>query len=128
GPFGFAPTFTSRYRTGAFRAMDIATTVLRRRQVGLAHVDLYSGAACRWAGLATRLPDLRGVRMIGTLHGGGLPGFAARHPARVARVLGRLRAVVAPSPWLARELAALRGDIVVIPNGLDLAACLAFAP
>lgn len=127
GTFGLAPTFTSRYRTGAFRAMDIAATLLRRRGFGVAHVDLYSGAAFRWAELATRLLAARGVPTVGTLHGGGLPALAQESPARVARVLGRLQRVVAPSPWLARELATLRSDIVVIPNGLDLGACLGFA-
>lgn len=123
---GFVPQFTSRYRSGVFRAVDIASTVLRRRDLAAAHVDLYSGAAFRWAELATRLLAARGVAMVGTLHGGGLSAFAKVEPIRVARVLARLQGVVAPSPWLARELGGLRAGIEVIPNGLDLEQCLEY--
>ena len=87
-----------------------------------AHVDCFSGRAFLWAEAVTRLLHLQNVPYVLTTHGGGLREMAARHPRRVRRVLVGASAVTAPSRFLAKELAHLRGDIVVVPNGIEIAA------
>ncbi len=83
-------------------------------------VDVYSGQAFLWAEAAARTAKARGRRLVLALHGGGLPEFATRHGARVARLLGLADAVVAPSGYLRDALARWRGGIEVIPNAIEL--------
>ena len=46
--------------------------------------------------------------------------MARRRPRRLVRLLARANQVVAPSPFLARELGALRAGIQIIPNPLPV--------
>src|SRR5207249_3285499 len=52
--------------------------------------------------------------------GGAMPEFAARHPGWNRRVLSRARALVAPSKFLAREMAPHGFDCRVIPNVIEI--------
>jgi glycosyltransferase involved in cell wall biosynthesis len=88
------------------------------------HVDaivlsVFSGRGFLIAEVASTLTRWRRRPLVLWLHGGALPGFAARHPQRVARLLRRGAAVVCPSPYLAQEL---HHDTPtrVIPNVLRL--------
>ena len=49
-----------------------------------------------------------------------MPDLVAASPDRLRRTLGRAKAVVTPSGWLAEAVEALRLDVRVIPNVLDL--------
>lgn len=120
---GWTTRLASRRAGRLGRAADIVATVRReRRAVDVAAIDLFSGAAFRWAEWASALLHDAGTPVIVTLHGGDLPRFAAAQPERVRRLLGRARAVTAPSGYLAEALAPFRDDIEIIPNPLDLAA------
>jgi glycosyltransferase involved in cell wall biosynthesis len=116
---GWATALTSRRRARLPRLLDLIATVCTTRAT-VAHIDVYSGAAFRTAEVAARLLTLRGIAYAATLHGGHLPVWRERHRSRLRRVLRGAAAVVAPSPWLARELADDRADIEVIPNGIVL--------
>lgn len=119
---GYDVRWTSRFPAPAARVMDMLASTWRwRHQYDVAQVDVFSGRAFRWAEWVTRLLARLGKPMVLTLHGGALPEFAARHPARVRRVLGRAASVTSPSPFLERALAGLGHPITVLPNPLDLA-------
>jgi glycosyltransferase involved in cell wall biosynthesis len=103
------------------RLADMVGTALGARGAyGTAVVDVYSGQAFLWAEAAARAARTRRRRLVLALHGGGLPEFAARHGARVARLLEMADAVVAPSGYLREAMARCREDIEVIPNAIDL--------
>jgi glycosyltransferase involved in cell wall biosynthesis len=103
------------------RALETITTVLRvRRALDVAVIAVFSGPGFVMAEMTTALTASAGLPVVLVLHGGNLPAFAARHPRRVRRLLHRARVVVAPSPFLARELGHLRRDITVVPNALPL--------
>jgi glycosyltransferase involved in cell wall biosynthesis len=102
------------------RAIDTAATLLRAPALDVVMISVFSGPGFAMAEMTTALAAIRGVPVVLVLHGGNLPSFAARHPRRVGRLLVRAHVVVAPSPFLARELGWLRGDIIVVPNALPL--------
>ncbi|MBA3465640.1 MAG: glycosyltransferase family 4 protein [Deltaproteobacteria bacterium] len=105
------------------RLVDMLATALRRRaDYDVAHVDVFSGAAFVWAELVCF--ELRRLRKpyVLTLHGGNLPGFAARWPTRVRHLLASAAVVTAPSRYLGEQMAAYRRDLVVLPNAIDLRA------
>jgi glycosyltransferase involved in cell wall biosynthesis len=120
---GWQVLTTSHRRTRAARVGDILATIWRcRQQFQVAHIDVYSGLAFVWAEGASILLGRLGIPHIVSLHGGDLPAFAARHPWRVTRLLGRATAVTAPSRYLAEKLQPLAStEIRVIPNPLQLA-------
>ncbi|MGQ9918987.1 MAG: glycosyltransferase family 4 protein [Bryobacteraceae bacterium] len=91
-----------------------------RGTYGVALIDVYSGQAFLWAEAAARAARARGKRVVLALHGGRLPEFAARHGARVERLLAAADAVVAPSGYLRDALARWRAGIVVLPNAIEL--------
>jgi len=105
------------------RAASVAADLMRwRGSVDVVVVNVYSGRAFAQAELATTVARRLGKSVVLHLHGGGLPAFTARHPARVDTVLSRADAIVAPSPYLA-DLARSRGvDAAVIPNVVAVAA------
>jgi len=104
------------------RTLDTTATMLRvGRELDVAVIAVFSGPGFAMAELATALATSRGVPVVLVLHGGNLAPFSARHPRRVGRLLARARAVVAPSPFLARGLGRFRRDITVVPNALPLA-------
>ena len=103
------------------RALDMATTVHRhRREVDLLIVHLYSGRAFVVEDLVSRIGRRHQLPMVGVVSGGGFPDFQLRHPRWVPAVLERFRALVAPSPHLARWADAFGVSTQVIPNPLDV--------
>jgi glycosyltransferase involved in cell wall biosynthesis len=118
------PVRTTSARAGrAARLTDMVATVWsRRREFEVAQVDVFSGPAFVWAEVVCRSLAWAGKPYILTLHGGGLPAFAARWPSRVRRLLGSAHAVTTPSDYLRAELAGYRGDLRVLPNAIDLEA------
>lgn len=111
---------SSRIMLQPVRLADMMLTALGARgRYRVAIVDVYSGRAFLWAEAATLAARTAGRRIVLALHGGGLPEFAARHPSRVARLLGAADAVVAPSAYLRNALLAFRPDIRLVPNAID---------
>ena len=96
------------------------TAWTHRGRYRAAHVDVFSGSAFVWAELACGLLVRTGCPFLLTLHGGSLPHFARRWPRRVSRLLMSADAVTSPSPYLCEELRRYRGDILLVPNALDL--------
>lgn len=113
---------TVSHRTGRLaRVLDIVVSTWRwREQYAVAEVDVFSGAAFRWAEAACRV--LRAARRpyVLALHGGNLPPFARTRGDRVRRLLGGAAAVTAPSRYLFEEMRTYRPDLVHLPNGLAL--------
>ena len=104
------------------RLADMVLTITaRRRDYGVALVDVFSGPSFVWAEAACLALAAMRKPIVLTMHGGNLPTFARRHPHRVQRLLGMARAVTAPSAFLADALAPYRTGIQVLPNGIDLA-------
>jgi glycosyltransferase involved in cell wall biosynthesis len=103
------------------RALDTAAMLARiGPTLDVAIVAVYSGRGFAMAEMSCALAAACQLPVVLVLHGGNLPAFAARHPRRVGRLLRGARAVVAPSPFLARELRPFRHDIAVIRNALPL--------
>jgi glycosyltransferase involved in cell wall biosynthesis len=100
----------------------LATAWRRRRQYSVAQIDVFSGPAFIWAELVCRLLRALGKPYVLSLHGGGLPAFAQKWPARVLRLLGSANAVTTPSRYLQAEMERYRRGIIVLRNGLDLSA------
>ena len=118
---GFSPQLTSRRRFRIARVLDMLATVwMARDTYDVAVVDVYSGAAFRWAEWVTRLMRITRKPFVLTLHGGNLPNFARMQPRRTARLLSRATIVTAPSRYLVDAMKAARSDVRVIPNPLDL--------
>ncbi len=112
------------HRTGRLaRLLDIASTAWRRRSgYAVAQVDVFSGRAFLWAEVAAWAVRQAGRPFVLTLRGGDLPGFAARWPGRVRRLLTSAAAVTTPSRYLREKLRPYRDDLLLLPNPLDLGA------
>jgi len=118
---GWSTRLTSRSRSRAARVADMLWTAWRRAdEYDVAHVDVFSGQAFRWAELVARAFRALGKPWIATLRGGGLPEFAARHPRRVRALLEGAFAVTAPSAYLQRAMRPHRADIEVLPNAIEM--------
>lgn len=118
---GYSVVTTSERLGRIERLSDMLSSCWRfRHNYDLAHVDVYSGPAFFWAESACWL--LRRLRKpyILTLHGGKLPGFSAEWPRRVRRLLKSAAMVTAPSRYLQQQLRSFDGDIVLLPNALDI--------
>jgi len=103
------------------RLADIAKCLyLNRRRFDIAQVDVYSGAGFLWAEFACFILRGLGKPYILTLHGGNLPNFAARHPARVRRLLQSADAVTVPSRYLFEMFSSFRRELEVIANSIDV--------
>jgi glycosyltransferase involved in cell wall biosynthesis len=119
---GFDVDLTSKVRSRTRRVIDLLfTTWARRRKYDVAHVDVYSGAAFRWAEWVVALIRSNRKPYVLTLRGGNLPAFARKHPRRVARLLTGAAAVTAPSAYLANAMRSF-SDVRVIPNPIALEA------
>ena len=100
----------------------VSTAIAARRRYRVAQVDVFSGAAFLWAEAACSALRVARRPFVLSLHGGNLPAFAGRYPDRVGRLLRSAQAVTAPSPYLRDSLRPFRGDIILLPNALDLSA------
>jgi len=103
------------------RLADMLWTVWhRRRDYEVAAVDVFSGPSFAWTEAVAWLLKQLDKPFVLMLHGGGLPEFAHRHPARVKRVLGWADAVTSPSRFLSEGLMGFNSGIEVIPNAIEL--------
>lgn len=116
------PTLTaSSYRNRFLRILDMTGTVWKRREAyDVAQLDVFSGPAFWWAQACSEALLACGKPFVVSLHGGALPHYADRHPARVTRLLRNAAAVTAPSAYLARRFRCVRADIEELPNPIDL--------
>ena len=113
-------TISRRRRTRA-RLFDVVITVRRtRHRYAVAHVDVYSGLAFLWAEVACWTLRKAGKPYVLTLHGGNLPGFSRRWPARVRHLLASATAVTTPSRYLQEQMRPYRDDLRLLPNPLDV--------
>lgn len=120
-PMGFPIRTTSGVMNKALRLFDMLRSILLwRRDFQLVVTEIFSGPAFLWAEATTYLLGWLGKPVVLWLHGGNLPAFARANPGRVRRLLSAGARVVAPSGYLRHHLGEYRGDIEVLPNGLDL--------
>jgi glycosyltransferase involved in cell wall biosynthesis len=119
---GWRVRTTSSSPNRYMRVVDMLATVWRERgRFDVAQVDIFSGPAFTWAELVTLSLRRLGVPMVLTLHGGSLPAFSRRWPARVRRVLARADVVTVPSRYLQEQMRAHRADLRLLPNPIDVA-------
>jgi glycosyltransferase involved in cell wall biosynthesis len=117
---GWPVTSTSEQMPRLLRLLDMQRTIWWGGPYAVAQVDVYSGAAFRWAEAACWSLRRLGTPYALTLHGGRLPELAERRPRRVRRLLGSARAVTTPSRFLQRTMEPYREDLRLLPNPLDL--------
>jgi glycosyltransferase involved in cell wall biosynthesis len=125
---GWRVSAVSHLRGRLTRAADMVTSAWRwRDRYEVAEVDVFSGAAFRWAEAVCAV--LRAARKpyVLTLHGGNLPAFARTQAPRVRRLLAGAAAVTAPSHYLFEGMRAYREDLLQLPNALDVGS-FAFRP
>lgn len=122
---GFVVRTTSGRIGRIARAIDTARSVHGwSGEVDVVVVMVFSGPAFAITSLACRTAGTARLPVVLWLHGGNLPDFARRHPRWVGAVLGRARAIVAPSAYLARAVrtdtdSAAGRAVTIIPNLLD---------
>jgi len=120
---GWTVLTTSSIPNGLCKAIDMTGTAwVKRRVYSAASVSVYSGRAFRWAEAVCWMLRRAGRPYLLTLHGGGLPGFADRNPARVRRLLESGKVVIAPSEYLRRRMRSYCSEIELLPNAIDLSA------
>lgn len=120
-PLGWPVMTTSNQPQKVARLLDmLRTTWNLRNQYAVAQVDVYSGAAFVWAEAVCWMLRRAGKPYVLTLHGGNLPAFSRRWPARVQHLLRSANEVTAPSRYLGEQLREFRSDIRIQPNPLDI--------
>jgi glycosyltransferase involved in cell wall biosynthesis len=120
---GYAVRTASGQRARVCRLLDMVATVLRYRAgYRVAQVDVYSGAAFLYAEAVAGLLRLLRKPYVLTLHGGNLPTFGRRWPERVRQLLQAATVVTTPSLYLLERLRHYRGDILLLPNAVDVRA------
>ncbi len=119
---GWQVHVTAERQTGPRKLVEMLSTILALRdRYAVASVDVYSGRAFLWALVTTGALRSLGKPVVLVLHGGGLPAMAKRRGALLRLLLGQADVVVAPSGYLASQLAPFRDGIRIIPNAVDLA-------
>jgi glycosyltransferase involved in cell wall biosynthesis len=118
---GFTVISVSHHPNRYARLADIIWTVWSQRsRIDIQVLQVYSGPSFLVSDIASWLGKALGQKLVFVLHGGNLPNFTRRYPAWASRVLRRADRLVAPSQFLARELAWLGQPVQVISNHIDL--------
>lgn len=118
---GWPVLTVSSKRNRVARLLDMVWSAWSwRRRFEAAQVDVFSGPAFFWAEAVCQILRLARRPYILTLHGGRLGEFADANPGRVSRLLRSAGAVTAPSPFLRKRLSRFRGDMLLLPNALEL--------
>lgn len=118
---GYPVVLTSEYRQRLIRLLDIVATLVRHaRRTDVQILQVYGGLSFIGEDIASWLGLLFGQKVIMHLHGGALPAFMAKYPRWSRKVFGRAAAIVAPSPFLEKELKSHGFRTRVIPNAVDL--------
>ncbi len=121
---GWNVATTSGVRNRFGRMLDMLRTAwVRRRHYQIAVIDVFSGLSFAWTLCTAILVKALGKKMALVLHGGGLPGFASRHPRLVRHLLSKADRVLAPSEYLRAGLLPYRSGIGILPNGIELSHC-----
>lgn len=103
------------------RLTEIAASLIKnRRTLDLVLLEVYSGLSLIIADVASLICKIFKLPLIMVLHGGNLPDFIEKHPQRTKRVLRRADILVAPSPFLAKNIGAHGFEITVVPNVVEL--------
>lgn len=118
---GWSVVTTSDKEQKLTRLLDMLHTIWKKRRAyQVAHIDVFSGKAFIYTILsAFLLKRLRKTTVL-TLHGGGLPEFAAKYPGFCRKVLTSADRVVTPSAYLQKAFSDIRADIILIPNPINL--------
>lgn len=112
---------TSNKENQFLRLMDMLITIWRsRHSYQIAHIDVFSGKALLYAKISTILLRWLKKTIVLTLHGGGLPEYAAKHPRYVRQVLTAADVVVTPSAYHQQAFLHIRSDIKLIANPINL--------
>lgn len=120
---GWQVLTTSSRLPRAPRLLDMLSAIWwHRNAYDVAQVDVFSGAAFRWAEAACRLLTLIGRPYILTLHGGALPEFATNTALRVKKLLTSAVAVTVPSLYLKERMRVYRQDLILLPNAIEVCA------
>jgi glycosyltransferase involved in cell wall biosynthesis len=120
---GWRVSTTSGQPNRLLRIADMLGAVWsRRNSFDVAQIDVFSGLAFVWAELVAALLRAIGRPYVLTLHGGNLPVFARHWPQRARRLLSSAARVTAPSNYLRNAMRDCRGDIILLPNAIDLSA------
>ncbi len=118
---GWTVKVASRHVSRIRRLLDLLYTIWSSRQMcDVVHVDVYSGAALRWAEWSSQLAVWLGLPLVLTLHGGNLPRVFASNSARMRRLLEKADAITAPSAYLTDAAAPHIPNVHLLPNGLFL--------
>jgi glycosyltransferase involved in cell wall biosynthesis len=119
--FGWQTLTTSTQKNRLLRLPDMLMGILRnRKHYQVACVDVFSGLGFVWAEAACALLRLLRKPIVLTLHGGNLPSFSRKHPARIKRLFASARAITCPSAYLFTEMKEYRTGLILLPNGIDL--------
>lgn len=118
---------TTSTRPGRFNRMTdmVLTTWRQRHTYDVAIVDVYSGPAFWWAYLVSRVLQRSQKPFVLALRGGGLPEYAQRFTGWVQQPLQSAAAVTTPSSFLLEQMRPYRGDLILLPNPLDVS-CYTF--
>jgi glycosyltransferase involved in cell wall biosynthesis len=120
---GWPTVVVSQKRARLARLLDMLWTAWRRRrEYSAAYVEVYSGRAFYWAEMVCWLLRLLHKPYLLALHGGNLPVFARRAPARVRRLFSSAQFVMAPSRYLHEQMKPYREDMLLLPSAFDLKA------
>ncbi len=114
-------TTSARVNKAARLADMIITILTRRSDYQIAQIDVFSGPAFVFAECCGMALNALHKPFILTLHGGNLPEFAKKHPARVGRLLRAAAAVTTPSRYLQEKMVPYRTGLILIPNPLGVA-------
>jgi glycosyltransferase involved in cell wall biosynthesis len=118
---GWQVTTTSSLTNRMLRPIDMIVTAWRaRNQYHVAQIDVFSGAAFRWAELSVFLLKRIHKPVVLTLHGGNLPEFSQHNERRLKNLLNSADHVTAPSHYLLEKLKVYRSDIQLLPNPIDI--------
>ncbi|MCU1257160.1 MAG: putative glycosyltransferase, partial [Bryobacterales bacterium] len=118
---GWRVTTVSNRRRKLARLLHMVGVVWsRRKQFDVAVLDVYSGPAFIFTEVVGWV--LRRIRKpyVLVLHGGNLPAFSQKWPARVGRQLRAAAAITTPSRYLQEQMGCYGKDLGLIPNPLTL--------
>jgi len=118
---GHSVIMTSKRKSKILRLVGMLFTVWNsRKYYQVAQIDVFSGPAFLWAYFSAGFLHFLHKPFILTLHGGNLPTFSQRYPCAVSKLFGWASAVTSPSTYLLENMKTFRGDIQLIPNGINI--------
>ena len=118
---GYSCLLTSRVLDRYQRALDICSTVLKRRkQYDIVSLQVYSGPSFIVEDAVSFLVQRIKKPLVMVLHGGGIPDFFSQFPKWAKRVLQRATVLAVPSKYLAAVLKEHSFTPRIIPNAIDI--------